>query len=102
MNTHAFTHLNWLAILVATIAYFFLGAIWYSALFRDAWIKAAKVNVNDPDARKGLAGIMITSFITVLITAIGVALLISRIGTGGWMTGLKVGLIAGVCFSAAT
>ena len=58
--------------------------------------------MNDPNGKKGLAGIMITSFITVVITSIGLALVISRIGTGGWMTGLKVGLIAGVCFSAAT
>jgi hypothetical protein len=102
MNTDIFSHLNWLAVLVGTLAYFFLGAIWYSALFRNAWIKAAGVNMNDPNKRTGLAGIMIASFITILITTTGLALLINRIGTGGWMTGVKIGLIAGICFSAAT
>jgi len=102
MNTDIFSHLNWLAILVGTLAYFFLGAIWYSALFRDAWIKAAGIRMDDPNARKGLATIMIMSFITILITTIGLGLLITRIGSAGWMTGLKVGLIGGVCFSAAT
>jgi len=103
MNSNLFSHINWLAVLVGALAYFFLGAIWYSGIFRNAWIKAAGVNMNNPDGKKGLAGIMITSFITILVTTIGLALFISRIGgPGGWMTGCKVGLIAGVCFSAAT
>jgi MFS family permease len=58
--------------------------------------------MNDPNKRTGLAGIMIASFITILITTTGLALLINRVGTGGWMTGVKIGLIAGICFSAAT
>jgi hypothetical protein len=103
MNSNLFSHINWLAVLVGALAYFFLGAIWYSGIFRNAWIKAAGVNMNNPDRKKGLAGIMITSFITILVTTIGLALFISRIGGhGGWMTGCKIGLIAGVCFSAAT
>ena len=102
MNADIFSHLNWLAVLVGTLAYFFLGAIWYSALFRNAWIKAAGVNMNDPNKRTGVAGILIASFITILITTTGLALLITRLGTGGWMTGVKIGLIAGICFSAAT
>ena len=102
MNADLFSQVNWLAVLIGALAYFFLGAIWYSALFRNAWIKATGVNANDPNARKGFAGIMIASFITILITSIGLALIITRIGPGGWMTGCMVGLIAGVCFSAAT
>ena len=102
MKADLFSQVNWLAVLVGALAYFFLGAIWYSALFRNAWIKATGVNMNDPNGRKGFAGIMITSFITILVTSIGLALLITRIQSGGWMTGVKIGLIAGVCFSAAT
>jgi len=102
MKADLFSHINWLAVLVAALAYFFLGAIWYSALFRNAWIKATGANVNDPNARKGLAGIMIASFITILVSSIGLALIIARVQSSGWMTGAKIGLIAGVCFSAAT
>jgi uncharacterized protein DUF1761 len=102
MNADLFSQVNWLAVLVAALAYFFLGAIWYSALFRNAWIKATGTNMNDPNARKGFAGIMITSFITILITTIGLALIITRVQSSGWMTGAKLGLIGGLCFSAAT
>ncbi len=103
MNTDLFSHINWLAVLVAAVAYFLLGAIWYSFLFRNAWIKSSGVNVNDPNAKKGVATMMIASFITIVITSVGLALFITRIGgSGAWMSGLKVGLIAGICFSAAT
>ena len=100
MNTDLFSDINWLAVLVAALAYFLLGAIWYSFLFKNAWIKASGVNVNDPNAKKGVAGIMVASFITIIVTSIGLALLITRIGSGGWMSGLKIGLIAGICFCA--
>jgi len=102
MNADLFSQVNWLAVLVAALAYFFLGAIWYSALFRNAWIKATGANMNDPNVRKGFASILIGSFITILITTIGLALIITKITSSGWMTGCKIGLIAGICFSAAT
>ena len=102
MKAELFSQVNWLAVLVGALAYFFLGAIWYSALFRNAWIKATGANMNNPDGRKGFASIMIGSFITIVITSIGLALIITRLHTNGWMTGCKIGLIAGVCFSAAT
>jgi Protein of unknown function (DUF1761) len=102
MNTDFFSHINWLAVLVAAVAFFLLGALWYSLLFRDAWIKSSGVNMSDPNAKKGVGGVMAFSFILIVITTIGLALFISRIGSGGWMTGLKVGLIAGICFCATS
>lgn len=99
MDTSVFSNINWLAVLVGGLAYFALGALWYSALFGKAWIKLSGVNVNDPNAKKGVGAIMFTSFILMLVASIGLALLISKIGTYTWMTGAKTGLVAGVCFS---
>lgn len=100
MDTSIFSNINWLAVLVAGVAYFALGALWYSALFGKAWIKLSGVNVNDPNAKKGVGAIMFTSFILMVIASIGLALFISKIGTYNWMSGAKVGLVAGICFSA--
>ena len=42
-----FGDLNWLAILVATIAWFVFSAIWYSVPpLSSAWQRAAKVDVD--------------------------------------------------------
>ena len=100
MSFEIFSLIKWLAVLVAAAAYFLLGAIWYSFLFRDAWIKLSGVKMDDPNAKKGVAGIMTFSFILVVITVIGLALFAVRMGISGWMPGAKIGLVAGVCFCA--
>ena len=99
MSSEIFSNINWLAVIVAGLAYFMLGAIWYSFLFRSAWVKAAGVNVNDPNMKTGVAQIMLTSLLLMIIASIGIALILSKISPQNMMTGLKVGLIAGLCFS---
>ena len=100
MNTEIFSHINWLAILAGGVAYFILGAIWYSFLFKNAWIKFSGVNVNDPNAKKAAAQIMIASLFLMIICSFGLALFLSKIEVMSWMPGAKVGLVAGICFSA--
>jgi hypothetical protein len=100
MNSAIFSDINWLAVLVGGIGYFMLGAIWYSVLFKNAWIKASGINPNDPGMKSGVAQIMLTSLVLMIIASIGLGILITRIGSAGWMTGCKVGLLCGVCFSA--
>jgi uncharacterized membrane protein YkgB len=98
MSTEIFSQLNWLAILVAAIAFFVLGAIWYSFLFRNSWIKLTAVKMDDPNAKKGVAAMMISSFILIFICTVGIALFLAKVGPSSWMSGAKVGLVAGVCF----
>lgn len=100
MDTAIFSHLNWLAVLVAGVAYFALGAIWYSFIFKNSWIRLSGVNMNDPNAKKGVGGVMLTSLLLMIVCSIGLALFLSRVGPSSWMSGAKVGLIAGICFSA--
>ncbi len=100
MGTEVFSHLNWLAIAAGGVAYFLLGAIWYSFIFKNAWIKASGVNVSDPNAKKGMAQVMLTSLILMIVASLGLGVLMSKTGVDSWMTGAKLGLVAGVCFSA--
>ncbi len=101
MNTTIFSNINWLAVLVAAIAYFALGALWYSPLFGKKWIAYQKIDVNDPDIKKGVGGIMLGSFILMLLATTGLAILVERIPlTGGVTSGLKLGLVTGLLFSA--
>lgn len=100
MNTEILQHVNWLAVLVAALAYFILGALWYTALFGKKWQSYNSALMADPNAKKGAGTIMFLSLILMLICAFGLALIVTRLNVSGWMSGLKLGIITGVCFAA--
>lgn len=100
MNTNF--EINWLAVLVGSLAYFFLGAIWYSKLlFAPRWITYTKIDMNNPNAKKSIAGIMSASFVWMVITSVALAILRDRLDLSGWMSGLKVGALTGISFGAS-
>ena len=102
MNTEMFSNLNWLHILVATLAYYAIGAIWYSFLFQKPWIRHHKIDMNNPEAKKGAGLIFFLGFILNFLITTGLAILIYRTGAvGGVASGIKLGLTTGVLFSAA-
>lgn len=103
--THLFDYLNWPAIGLAALAYWAIGALWYSpVLFSKKWIAYLKIDVNAPDAKKGMGLMFGGSFVLMFVQALAIAILAERLGVrnDGWMSGLKLGALAGVCFSAAT
>jgi hypothetical protein len=64
---------NWLAVIVAAIAMFGLGAVWYSpVLFVNQWAKAAGLEI-DFAKRGNMAVILGTSFVLTLIMAANLA-----------------------------
>ncbi len=99
MNPLIFNNIHWLAILVASIAYFVFGALWYSkVLFANKWLALIKIDASDSNATKGMAGIMGTSFITIIVTCIGLAILVAYLPLSGFVHGLKLGALTGTCF----
>ena len=93
------SNINWLAVLVASVAYFFLGAIWYSALFQKPWIRLSRIDMNDPNMKKGVAAIMFGSFVMMFITSLALAILAESIDLHHWQEGLHLGLLTGLCFA---
>jgi hypothetical protein len=102
MDTAIFSHINWLTTIIGGLAYFFLGSIWYTALFGIKWRSYNPAVVNDPNAKKGVAATMLGSLVLMIISAIGVSILATRFGIFGWMGGLKLGVVTGVCFAATS
>jgi hypothetical protein len=102
MDTSFLGNLNWLAVFCAALAYFALGALWYSKLmFAGKWLSLTNIDPKNPDASKGMAVIMTSSFLLMFITALGIAILQSKLLlTGGWMSGMKLGLLTGLFFGA--
>jgi hypothetical protein len=87
-------------VLVAGLAYFFLGALWYTTFFGKKWKSYNNALLTKPDANKGAAGIMFVSFILMLICSLGLALIVTRLNLSGWKVGLKLGILTGVFFAA--
>ena len=97
MDTSFISELNWLAIGVAAVAYFMLGALWYTKIgFGKQWIKATGIDPDAPGAKDGAGGIMFITFILEFFICIGIAILAYRLVlVGGVMSGIKLGLLTG-------
>jgi hypothetical protein len=88
----AFSDLNWLAILAATISAFIIGGAWYSPLlFQKAWISASKIDQEDIKKRSPFL-IFGFSFLLSFIMSLNLALFI---GQGDIVFGIIAGFLTG-------
>ena len=91
-----FSVVNWLAVVVAAMAAWLFGAIWYTVLSKP-WMRAARI---DPSTAKKSILPFIISFVTELIMALVFALVVGAI-TGGEPT-LVAGLVFGFVATTLT
>jgi hypothetical protein len=89
--------INWLGVAVATVVAFFIGFLWYGLIFQEQWMALTGVT----DEGSGDSMWMLLGVVQTFVTMAGLGWFIGRDG-GGWMHGLKIGLIAGVCFALMT
>ena len=88
--------LNWLAIVVATIAWFAFSAIWYSVPpLSNAWQKAAKVSGMEGPP---LVTLLVPAFIGYFVTTIVIALIARAVGATDLTDGFVLGVVLGVGF----
>ncbi|MEP2773544.1 MAG: DUF1761 domain-containing protein [Fulvivirga sp.] len=82
---------NWLAVIVATLSTFVLGAIWYGPLFGKAWM--AEHGYTEEDLKDANMGkIYGTAFVLEFIMTANLAFFIAGVGLGesvlyGFLTG---------------
>jgi hypothetical protein len=103
-----FTELNWLAILVATIAAFGAGAIWFGpkTFFPVWWKLMGKEAGADPGANSNMAVVFGSTFVGALVQAFTLAVIIHFISAGdasfGALAGGLTGLLVGIGLGAAS
>lgn len=84
---------SWIALIVGALAFFFLGAIWYTFLFRRPWMTDMGVDPNQSVQSPG-PNLLIGSFVVSLVLAGVLEWLVGNGDTGtGFCTGLGVGLV---------
>lgn len=93
--------IDWLAVVVGTVGYQVLGAVWYGPAFGARWLAA--MGVDDPDELAGdpTRGYLLTT-LGALVATLAVAVLVDWTGASTWPAGLALGGLAGVGFVAAT
>jgi hypothetical protein len=91
--------LNWLAVLVAALAYFVLGAIWYAPpVFGKAWMRASGMEMPERGQGPGPA-IYLGPFVGGLIAAVATGLLAAATGTDTAGEGFVLGLVVGIGYA---
>ena len=102
--------MNWLAILCAGVAYFFLGFVWYSLLFGKIWAaeqerhRGREGSACVGPAKREFAGMLIAQFVCNLVASAAIAYLLHRTGTVDLQHALKLGggLAAGFSITTLT
>ena len=91
---------NWLAIIVAAIAAFAIGALWYSpTLFGRQWMAAHGHTPEKLAAMQSSMGKTYTfSFVTYVIMAMVIALLMGLTGAGTAIQGIVLAVLAWLGF----
>ena len=89
----AFGDINWLAVVVAAVAFFILGAIWYAPpVLGKAWMRAANVRPQGGPNPMLFAA----TFVLYLVTAAAIALLAAATGAESVGDGIALGAVIGV------
>lgn len=94
--------INYLAVLVAAIAAFALGALWYSPiLFAKQWMKAhGHTEADALEMRKSANRAYLVTFLCQLVIALVLAILIEMIGIYRGIGGIKLGALCWLGFAA--
>ncbi|WP_412538988.1 DUF1761 domain-containing protein [Longispora sp. K20-0274] len=92
--------LNWWAVLVAIVAYFALGGLWFSnLLFAKPWIRATGAEMAG-GVNPG-PSYYIGPLITCSVATVATAMLAHATGTDTFAEGLVLGIVVGLGISAA-
>lgn len=93
--------INYLAVIVAAVATFAIGALWYSKLFAKPWLAAHGYTPETLESmRKGATRAYALSFVAYLVMAAAIAILVGYLGMARPLQGAKLGLLLWAGFVA--
>ena len=99
---HHLSHFNFLAILVAALIQFFLGAVWYSLLFAKPWMALTGHKKSETGGMpKGAVASMAVSFLCGLVLSFILAHIVMWSGASSLHGGLFIGFVCWLGFVAA-
>lgn len=90
---------EWLAVLIAVVAYQALGFLWYGPLFGTRWLQAMGKTREDIGANSTP---IVISVVASIMTAIALSVVMATTDAETAADGALLGAIAGIGFSATT
>lgn len=102
LNYTRMAHINWLAVIVAAIVYFFFGSLWYQVLFRKPWARESGIKMDNPPKGGAMMKMMLKSFLGNLLAVVALAFLLNYAHGGDWMRSAKIGAVAGFGIAGGT
>ena len=94
--------INWLAVVVGTVGYMVLGALWYGPLFGSFWMAAmGYASADEMDASDPRMGYALTA-VGSLVAVTALAVIVDWVGATTLGEGLALGLLVGVGFVATS
>ncbi|HVU25492.1 MAG TPA: DUF1761 domain-containing protein [Opitutus sp.] len=98
----ALESINYLAVIVVTIAGFMIGWLWYGVVFGKAWMAEMKITPEKIEAAKGKMGATMTQgFVWTLVSTFALAWILRGHGTAGALKGAEWGAMLGVLLVGA-
>ncbi|UZX04043.1 DUF1761 domain-containing protein [Arthrobacter sp. CDRTa11] len=95
------SQINWLAVLLAFIASMAIGFVWYMpAVLGNRWMAAIGKTEEDLKNISGGAGIWVPMMVAAALTAILLAVLISKLGLDNALAGAWFALVLALVFRA--
>lgn len=99
MRFDVLSDLNWLAVIVAALAYFAIGAVWYAPpVFGKAWGAAGGFSLPEPGSRPS-AAIYVTPLIGSALSAIALGMIAKASDTDTFQEGIVLGLVVAIGFA---
>ncbi|MGH2753663.1 MAG: DUF1761 domain-containing protein [Actinomycetota bacterium] len=97
MDFDVVSDLNWLAVIVATLAYFALGALWYSPVaFGNRWMKAAGMSMEGEGPGPA---IYLAPLVFCFLSTFANAMLAEATGSNSVADGIVLGLVVSVGYA---
>jgi len=99
--TFDFGSINWIAVPVAAIASFMVGALWYGLIFGKAWIRLHRYTDEEIEAMGKSQGVTFALFFLCdLLAAAVLALFVVNLDVTGAGQGAVLGIVAWLGFAA--
>ena len=104
MDFSFLSQVNYLAVAATSFIFFFLGSLWFSALFGSIWVKELKnhnVIIKEP-TKSALMTKMFLTFGNNVLASLAMAILVNLTGSTTVISGIILGIIVTVGFATTT